>query len=476
MQESGDVGGQRHLAATENGQRRAGEIAARIDRLPVGWIQYGLASITQLFWGIIIANDGLAGKIYPFVWAPHHTLSPGQFNVILLFNIGIGITAGEYVGGYLSDRYGRKKILLLSALIDGIFLWPMALTNAFGWLILWNFLYAIGMGMVLGTNAVYLHEIVPPQARQSMAMRTQIIAIVVYLLLPGLLAFYWIPSHYQWVIFALAAAPILILIPVGGLLLPESPRWLEARGYHDKAHRIVSRWEAIAERRHGPLPSARTERHPVIITRKVPLRELLRSTYGRRTVILWVCWFFNYVGMTYGYITYAPTYLAGKGWSAHEVFLVTTIIAAPVTAATFTVVSFLQERVERRTVAMVGGLLAAAAFLLLLVVEGNTGVAILVIIASPIGQTLWLFTMYNYTAAAYPTRLRSVGTGWTDGVGHLGALVTPVIAGPLLFSTMANGAYGWLLWLAIPGAALPALLIGFAGIRQRGEVLEQLAT
>ena len=137
----------------------------------------------------------------------------------------------------------------------------------------------------------------------------------------------------------------------------------------------------------------------------------------------------------------------------------------------------LRERVERRTVAMVGGLIAAFAFLLLLLVHDKLGVAALVLIASPVGQTLWLFTMYNYTAAAYPTRLRSVGTGWTDGVGHRGSLTAPLVAGPLFVATAAAGhSWAWILWVAVPGALLPALLLQFTGMRQRGATLEELST
>ncbi|HEY1933412.1 MAG TPA: hypothetical protein VGG99_15475 [Acetobacteraceae bacterium] len=42
------------------------------------------------------------------------------------------------------------------------------------------------------------------------------------------------------------------------------------------------------------------------------------------------------------------------------------------------------------------------------------------------------FNLYNYTAASYPTRLRATGMGLTDGVGHLGAIFGPIVAGALL--------------------------------------------
>src|SRR3984885_16228769 len=139
----------------------AGDIAARIDRLPLTRTQYGYAAITQWFWGIMIAADGLVAGLYPFIWAPKNLITSFQFDLILGANIGVGILIGEYVGGFLSDLIGRKWTLISAAAVEGLFIWPIALTNAFGWLLLWNLLFALGMGMLLAAHAVYLHELAP---------------------------------------------------------------------------------------------------------------------------------------------------------------------------------------------------------------------------------------------------------------------------------------------------------------------------
>ena len=53
-----------------------GRIAARIDRLPLTPVQWELAILTQIAWGLIIVDtDGIAGRLYPFVWAPANVLS-----------------------------------------------------------------------------------------------------------------------------------------------------------------------------------------------------------------------------------------------------------------------------------------------------------------------------------------------------------------------------------------------------------------
>jgi MFS family permease len=192
-----------------------GDIAARIDRLPLTRIQYGYVAITQIFWGLIIATDGMPARLYPFLWEPRG-MSNFEFSVLLSANIGAGILAGEYLGSFLADRFGRKKILALAPIIDAVFLWPIGFTDAFWWLLVWCFLFAIGMGFLLATNAVYLHEIAP-QHRHKIAMRTQMLTALAAMG-PAIASFYWIPSHYRWFLFLLAGVQVFILVPLGLLL------------------------------------------------------------------------------------------------------------------------------------------------------------------------------------------------------------------------------------------------------------------
>jgi putative MFS transporter len=79
--------------------------------------------------------------------------------------------------------------------------------------------------------------------------------------------------------------------------------------------------------------------------------------------------------------------------------------------------------------------------------------------------------MYTYIPGNYPTRMRSLGTGWTDGVGHLGAWGGVLLCGQLF---VAATPLKWILFIAIPGALLPAVMVGIFGVRQRNRPLEEL--
>ena len=83
-------------------------------------------------------------------------------------------------------------------------------------------------------------------------------------------------------------------------------------------------------------------------------------------------------------------------------------------------------------------------------------------------------------AATSPARLAtcstSTATGITDGLGHLGAIFGPVVVVGLGDMTSGHGFYGFMLYCAIAGALVPALLLWFLGMSQRGAVLEEVAT
>lgn len=461
-------------AATETAG--TGRIAARIDRLPLAWPQWRLALISQLFWGVIIAADGIPAKLYPFTWGPAHAFGLGAFSILLAVQFGVGILVGEYLIGIVSDRFGRRTALLASSVVIAVLLWPTALTDNFGWLLLFFGLSSIGMGGVLSTNVVYMGEIVPPEARGRVMLAAQILAVVVFGLLGNLPAIYLIPAHYNWFIYLYSIVTFVVLVPLALWGMPESPRWLEAHGHHEAAERVIAALEQECLRRSGlaALPEPDFAKYAVPVSAHVPLRELFRGEYGRRTIVLLIAWILGYSGMVYGFAGYEPVLLKAYGLSAAQTFAVILISSVLGGAIALAICSAIGERIERRWVILVSALVNIAALIALFFVH-TVAASFILIFFSWGAETAWLFSMYNYTAASYPTRLRATGTGLTDGVGHLGAVFGPIVAGALFAATTGGGFYGWYLYILVPGALIPAVLIAWLGIDQRRAILEQIS-
>lgn len=455
-----------------------GEIAARIDRLPLTWVQWRMALITQLAWGIVIAGDGYAALLYPYVWA--HDFSHTAYSWLNAVQVGVGILIGEYAGGYLADWFGRRKIIAIGCLVAGVFvlLTPVVAPNYVG-LMLLSLGQSTGIGFVLATNALYMHEIVPPKWRGRMTQGAQSTTIIWGLL--GLAAgYYWIPGHYKWYLAVIGIAGVLVT----GLMLtlPESPRWLEAKGRVADARRSLERIEDAVRRRVGTLPEpdpAAASEHTVGVTDRVPLREVFEGRYLRRTLVLVPAWVLGYSGIVYGFGAYQAIQLFDDGFNAQQFIILLMIMYGPAYAAGVVFFAFFNEKFERRTLIWVGSVMFAVSMLIVWVFSYVDHVNWMLYVGyalTGLGSALWLFNMYNYTSAAYPTRLRSTATGITDGLGHLGAIFGPVLVVAFGDATANHGFYGFMLYCAIAGALVPALLIRVLGMRQRDAVLEVAAT
>jgi hypothetical protein len=178
----------------------------------------------------------------------------------------------------------------------------------------------------------------------------------------------------------------------------------------------------------------------------------------------------GYGGIVYGGASQAFLVLSeNRGYDAGFVFAITAWSGVAATAV-YLLNAFFGERFERKYTQLFGAILFAGAWWGVYAVHNTAALTVFYIIVH-IGTVLWLWNMYVYIPINYPTRMRSLGTGWTDGVGHLGAWGGVLIAGAIFSATAP---LGWIVFITIPCALVPALLIAAFGQRQRSRSLEEL--
>jgi MFS family permease len=451
-----------------------GVMAARIDRLPLTKVQWHLAILVEVTWGFIIFDtDGIGARLYPFVWRPNHIIDTVQYAVIQALQVGLGILLGVYIMSYIADRYGRRPAILTATLLGGICIWPFAYVTDFKWMVVLSILSTLGVGGIVATHSVYLSEMTSPEVRNRVLLTSQGVTALVAVAV-NLLAFAWIPSNWQLFLWVSAAIEIVVLLPLLYWKLPESPRWLEAHGRHAEAEAAMAIYERQCEAAsRAPLPAPKAIPDQVVSAEGGSWTELFTNPdYRSRTWLLIFVWLLAYAGLIYGVGAFAAVYMVDHGANAHFVFL--TIAAAyAVLFVAFQINGRLGEKVERRDVLFLMGILFAASWVVAWLVP-NLWVIAGAYVVSRIGTGLFLFNLYNYTAVAYPTRIRSKAFAWTDGLGHLGAWAGVTLLGPLY--AFGPDHLGWILWIVLPGALLPAVLIRFGGIRQSRAVLEQIST
>jgi MFS family permease len=289
----------------------------------------------------------------------------------------------------------------------------------------------------------------------------------------NLLAFWLIPGNWQWFLWVSAAVEIVVLLPLLFWLLPESPRWLEAHGHHDEAERVTAELEERCRRATGrELPEPDRDQHVVVVAGKGAWMEIFTNpSYRSRTIVVLICWLLGYAGLIYGSGAFFGVYMVDHGGDAHFVFLTIAVAYALVFVA-FQINARIGDHIERRDVLCLMGFVFAAAWVVIYFAPNLWVIAGFYCIGR-VGTGLWLFNLYNYTAVAYPTRIRAIAFAWTDGLGHLGAWGGVTLLGPLY--AWGPNHLGWILWILIPGSVIPALVIRFFGIKQSRTVLEHVS-
>src|ERR1700753_1280360 len=122
-----------------------GEMAARVDRLPMSGMAWEICLIVQLGWAIAASTDGIAARLYPFVWLPAKGIPPSQYDVLYALQAGISILVGGYLLGWLADKIGRRPALILSATLAGVFIWPFAYVTNYAALVVLSIAAPLGV-------------------------------------------------------------------------------------------------------------------------------------------------------------------------------------------------------------------------------------------------------------------------------------------------------------------------------------------
>jgi SP family galactose:H+ symporter-like MFS transporter len=199
-------------------------------------VSYTLIAFIAALGGLLFGYDtGVISSALPFLRDAFH-LTPLMQGVLTSVALG-GAAAGATVAGVLADRFGRKSVILVVAVIFFIGALVSAVATALPVLIIGRVMVGIGIGVASMLTPLYLAETSPPAQRGALVSLNQLMVtvgilvsyLVGYLLAEG--------EGWRWML-GLGALPGLVLF-VGMLPLPESPRWLAGHGRMEDARRML---------------------------------------------------------------------------------------------------------------------------------------------------------------------------------------------------------------------------------------------
>ncbi len=456
----------------------AGEVAARLDRLP----------FTRTIWRfVLLISLGGFFEIYDLFMTAYIApglVKSGMFKAttesffatdgigFFVFSFFAGMWVGCVVFGALADRLGRRSIFTISLIWYSLATLMMSLQTTAVGVDFWRFVAAIGVGLEQVIIDTYLPELVPPQGRGRAFAFYQFFEFLAVPLvaLMGWLLIDKMPFGFDgWRGVAILGSIGALAAWFLRLALPESPRWLAMHGHVDKAEAIMVRIEAGVTKDigGGPLPAVLPSTEEV--QTKSSFWELFKAPYGKRTLVLSI---FNLTQTIsfYGFSSWVPTLLISKGLlvtkSLQYAFIIA--LAAPIGPLLGMLIA---DKMERKFQIVCAGI-CSGTFITLFALGVGPGWVIFFGVLTTLSNNWISFVFHGYQAEQYPTRIRARAVGFVYSWSRISAAMAGLLIG---FFLKEGGTLG------VAGFIATAMLImvgtiGLFGLRTLNRSLEQLST
>lgn len=216
------------------------------------WLAAGAGALGGLLFGY---DWVVIGGAKPFYELYFHLDSPRLEGWAMSCAL-IGCLVGAVTSGSMSNRFGRKRLLTLAALVFTISSLGTGMAAHFSVFVVWRMLGGYAIGLASGISPMYIAEISPAQLRGRLVSLNQL-AIVLGILLAQVVN--WliaqpVPSGataseillswngqwgWRWM-FEVTAIPSMLFL-VATFMVPESPRWLATKGRDSQAFRVLER-------------------------------------------------------------------------------------------------------------------------------------------------------------------------------------------------------------------------------------------
>ena len=409
-----------------------------------------------LFWcTLIIIFDGydlvIYGVVLPILMQQWQLdpVTAGALGSTALFCMMIG----AMLLGTLSDRFGRKKMIVLCIVLFSGF----TALNGFAQTPLqfgvMRFIAGLGIGGVM-PNVVALMSEYSPRRIRSTLVAVMFSGYAIGGMLSAVLGI-WIVPQFGWqVMFYLAVIPLLLL-PLIWTQLPDSVAFLVRQGKIAEARKVLA---ALTGK---PLPDdAELAVHQPQKTEQ-SLAALFSNNRALSTLMFFQA-FFMCLLMVYGLGSWLPKLMtmAGYGFGSSLMFLLFLNIGGIIGAIGG---GWLSDRFHPRPVLMLFFTLAAVSLALL---GFKSHVAVLYFLVTVAGATTIgsQILLYAYVAQFYPTAIRSTALGWSSGVGRIGAILGPVLGGALLAMQLSHQMN--FLAFVVPGALAVIAIMLTAGRKE----------
>jgi len=391
-----------------------------IERIGFGRFQLRLLFVCGAGW----AADAMEVLIISFVipaLMKEWNLSAAQAG-FLGTAIFLGMLAGAWFWGIVSDYIGRRLGFQLTVLVDSVFGFLSALAPNFPTLALLRALTGFGVGGTLPVDYSIFAEYLPKEKRGRYLVILESFWAVGSIVAAGL-AWLIVPRVGWRTLLAVSAVPGVIIYFIRRYV-PESPRYLLVSGREEEARKVleqVARENGVSVEIPGLVAEPRRT--------KVTVPALWRGNLIPITLMLWIVWFTISLGY-YGVFIWLPKIFVARGFTFLQTYANVFIMSLAQLPGYFSA-AYLVERWGRRPTLAIYMVLSGLFTYLFAVGTGLSSIMVAAVLMSFFCLGAW-GCLYAYTPELYPTEVRATGMGWASGMTRIAGAIAPILGGYLL--------------------------------------------
>ena len=379
---------------------------------------------------LVVAIDGFdtaaVGYVAPAL-SKDWGITPAELTPLMMVGL-FGLMIGALLFGPLSDRYGRKKLLLATVAIFGVTSLLSGFVNDMTQLIILRFATGLGLGGAM-PNAITLASEFCPKRKRATLVTIMFCGFTVGSAAGGFVAKELIPAlGWRSVLVAGGIAPLL-LIPVLVALLPESVRFLSLKNAADS--RIKSTLSKISG---APIPPDFEFDVEASATSSAKPSELFANGMSLGTTLLWVTFFMSLL-IVYLVMSWLPLVLGDLGIAPGTALMVALMFHVGGTIGAI-ILGMLMDRFDENRVLAASYFVAALCIVAIGFVAQNVMLAGIAVFAAGFGVAGAQVGINALASGYYPTIIRATGVSWANAIGRSGSILGALFGGLML-------SFGW---------------------------------
>lgn len=431
-------------------------LRARIDAAamtPYQWMVVALCVLLNCLDGF----DVMAMAFTASSLTEEFALSGSELGVLLSAGL-VGMAVGSLALAPVADVIGRRPLILISVGLATVGMLLSAAAPSALLLGLARVVTGLGVGGILASTNVIASEYASARWR-GLAIGLYTAGYGIGATLGGVAARAMLADLGWRSVFVAGGVATGIALVLLVVLLPESVDFLVQRRPRqavERINRILGRLgqPAVTSDSLGSAPEATSRR------RNGNPGVLLGADLRRSTLLIWVAFLATMFGF-YFVNSWTPQLLVTSGMSEADAVTAGMMLALGGTAGSV-LYGLIASRLDSRLVLI--GFTVLSALTMVVFITSTSLLTVALIIGVVVGALIngCIAGLYTITPAVYGTEIRSTGMGWAIGIGRIGAILSPMLAGRLLDAswTPVNLYVGAAVVVAISAVALVFLRTG----------------